>query len=181
MSADGEDTPREQLVRRIEHMRTGPLEVGPLLWHDIAFVVHGMAFASRPLNFATGAFTERHDLAPRGVWVLNLIANGLNHPLELAAMLGIGPSLVSLELARLSKAGLVVGRQGTHDRRRSELALTEQGEAALLEIRGELARLITDSLAHYKPEELRLCGRILADMQHAVRKRATDTQSAKED
>jgi DNA-binding MarR family transcriptional regulator len=168
VSAGDDGTPREQLTQRIEHMRTGPMEMGPMEWKDIAFLVLGMAFAAGPLQFATGEFTERYDLAPRGVWVLNLIANGLNHPLELAAMLGIGPSLVSVELARLTKAELIVSRQGTRDRRRSELALTEQGEAAVVEIRGELSRLITGSLGHYRPDELRLCARILADMRHAV-------------
>jgi DNA-binding MarR family transcriptional regulator len=48
------------------------------------------------------------------------------------------------------------------------LALTPAGEAALKEVRDELARLVTESLGHYSPEELRLCGRILADMQQAV-------------
>jgi DNA-binding MarR family transcriptional regulator len=163
-----EATPREQLLARIAGMRTGPIESGPLVWHDIAFLVHGMAFASQPLHYATDAVTERYNLGPRGTWVLNLVAIGLNHPHELAEMLRIGRSLVSAELARLTEAGLIVARQGTRDRRRSELALTPSGEEALNEVRDELARLVTESLGHYSPQELRLCGRILADMQSAV-------------
>jgi DNA-binding MarR family transcriptional regulator len=152
-------------------MRTGPIESGPLAWPDIAFLVHGMAFASGPLHLATRGVTEHYDLGPRGTWVLNLVSIGLNHPHELAEILRIGRSLVSAELARLVEAGLVVSRPGTSDRRRSELALTPLGEEALKEVRGELARLVTDSLRHYSPEELRLCGRILADMQSAARAR----------
>jgi DNA-binding MarR family transcriptional regulator len=166
--SQAEPSPREKLLQRIARLRTGPIESGPLAWGDIAFLVHGMAFASGPLHFATDGVTERFDLGPRGTWVLNLVSIGLNHPHELAEMLRIGRSLVSAELARLTEAGLIVSRQGTHDRRRSELALTAAGEEALKEVRAELARLVTESLVHYSPEQLRLCGRILADMQSAV-------------
>jgi DNA-binding MarR family transcriptional regulator len=169
VTASGAQSARERLLRRIDHMRTGPVVSGPLTWPDIAFLVHGMAFASGPLHAATKGVTERHDLGPRGTWVLNLVSIGLNHPHELAEILRIGRSLVSAELARLVDAGLIVSRQGAPDRRRSELALTSAGEEALQEVRGALARLVTDSLSHYRPEELRLCGRILSDMQAAVR------------
>jgi DNA-binding MarR family transcriptional regulator len=171
VSEQGEPSPREKLLDRIERLRSGPIETGPLAWGDIAFLVHGMAFASGPLHFATDAVTERFDLGPRGTWVLNLVAIGLNHPHELAAVLGIGRSLVSAELARLAEAGLIVSHPGENDRRRSELALTRVGEAALEEVRAELARLVSESLGHYTPAELRLCSRILADMQTAVRGR----------
>jgi DNA-binding MarR family transcriptional regulator len=171
VTAGGEESARERLLRRIDDMRIGPIESGPLAWRDIAFLVHGMAFASGPLHRATKGVTERHDLGPRGTWVLNLVSIGLNHPHELAEILRIGRSLVSAELARLVEAGLVVSRQGRSDRRRSELALTPLGEEALKEVRGELARLVTESLGHYSPEELRLCGRILSDMQDTIRAR----------
>jgi DNA-binding MarR family transcriptional regulator len=164
-------TPREKLLEPIAHLRTGPIDSGPLAWGDIAFLVHGMAFASGPLHRATDGVTERYDLGPRGTWMLNLVSNGFNHPHELAEMLRIGRSLVSAELARLTEAGLIVAHQGKGDRRRSELALTPCGETALKEVRAELAQLVTDSLGHYAPEELRLCGRILADMQSAARAR----------
>jgi DNA-binding MarR family transcriptional regulator len=164
-------TPRDKLLERIAHLRTGPMEAGPLVWGDIAFLVHGMAFASGPLHRATSGVTQRYDLGPRGTWVLNLVSNGINHPHELAEMLRIGRSLVSAELARLAEAGLIDARKGKGDRRRSELALTPIGEAALKEVRSELAQLVTESLGHYEPEELRLCGRILADMQNAARAR----------
>jgi DNA-binding MarR family transcriptional regulator len=171
MSAARDPAPREKLLERIAHLRTGPIGSGPLAWGDIAFLVHGMAFASGPLHHATGAVTERYDLGPRGTWVLNLVSNGIHHPHELAELLRIGRSLVSAELARLTDAELIVARQGKDDRRRSELALTPLGEAALKEVRSELAKLVTESLGHYAPEELRLCGRILADMQNAARTR----------
>jgi DNA-binding MarR family transcriptional regulator len=150
-------------------MRTGPIDNSPLTWGDISFLVHGMAFASGPLYLATGSVTERYDLGPRGTWVLNLISAGLNHPHELAEILRIGRSLVSAELARLTAAGLIVSRPGERDRRRSELALTPLGEKTLQEVRDELARLVTDSLGHYRPKELRICARVLADMQSAAR------------
>lgn len=156
-------------MARIENLRTGKLDNSPLTWGDIAFLAHNMAFASGPLSLATGAVTDRYDLGPRGTWVINLIAIGLNHPHELAETLNIGRSLVSFELGKLSAAGLIVSEQGERDRRRSKLALTPLGEETLQEVRKGLVGLVTEALGHYKPKELRICARILSDMQTALR------------
>ncbi|MBW8753706.1 MAG: winged helix DNA-binding protein [Sphingomonadales bacterium] len=171
MTAEEGTTPRERLLRRVDHMRSGPIEAAPLAWPDIAFLVHGMAMASGPVQHATDSVTSRHDLGPRGTSIINLIAIGIKHPHELAEIMQIGRSLVSAELARLTEAGLIVSRQGEQDRRRSELTLTPVGEAVLDEIRFALSRLVTESLGHYRPEELRLCSRILSDIQESIRGR----------
>lgn len=166
MSADGEESARERIQRRGDEMRSGPPATGALTWDDIGFLVHGMSFASRPLHRATAGVTKRYDLGPRGAWILNLVSIGLVYPHELAEMFRIGRSLVSAELARLTEAGLITSRQGTGDRRRSELALTAEGQAACEQVRHDLAGLVTESLAHYTPEEIRLCARMLADMRN---------------
>jgi DNA-binding MarR family transcriptional regulator len=153
------------MLRRIEQLRHGPIELGPLVWGDIAFLVNGVTNALGPINKATGALTKRYNLGPRGTWVLNLISAGLNRPNELAEIMQIGPSLVSAELNRLTDAGLIVSRQGKSDRRRSEIALTSTGRAVLNEVCRALSGLVRESLGHYQPEELRLCARILADLQ----------------
>lgn len=159
---------RDCLIARIDNLRTGKLDNSPLTWSDIAFLTRGMAFASSPVSLATGVITDRYNLGPRGTWVLNLIAAGLNHPHELAETLNIGRSLVSFELGKLNTAGLVVSEQSEHDRRRSKLVLTPLGEDAVREVRDGLARLVTGALGKYKPRELRICARILADMQSAA-------------
>jgi DNA-binding MarR family transcriptional regulator len=163
-----EESARERVIRDGDRLRAGPTPTGPLVWDDIAFLTHGMSFASQPLLKATAAVTKRYDLGPRGAWILNLVEVGLVFPHELAEMLRIGRSLVSAELARLTEAGLITSRQGTRDRRRTELALTEAGQAVRAEIQGELARMVTETLAHYSPAELRLCARILSDMRNAA-------------
>jgi DNA-binding MarR family transcriptional regulator len=160
---------RDYLLAQLEKPRARPIDNSPLTWPDISFLVQGMAFASSSLHPATFPITERYDLGPRGTWMLNLISSGLNHPHELAEFLRIGRSLVSAELARLTATGLIVSRQGERDRRRSELALTPLGEETLQEVRDNLARLVTESLSHYKPRDLRICAQVLADMRNAVR------------
>lgn len=159
---------RERVQRQADRLRAEPTPTGPLTWDDIGFLAHGMSFASQPLHKATDGVTKRYGLGPRGAWILNLVEIGLVFPHELAEMLRIGRSLVSAELARLTDAGLLTSRQGTKDRRRSELALTAAGQTAREEVQRELARLMTETLAHYTPEELRLCARILSDMRQAA-------------
>jgi DNA-binding MarR family transcriptional regulator len=127
-----------------------------------------MAFASTPLKNATKDVTQRYYLGSRGIWILNLISIGITHPHELAEMLRVGRSLVSYELAQLTKAGLILARQGKRDRRHSELSLTPEGQLAFKEVRSALTRLVTDTLSHYTPEELRLCSRMLADLRLAM-------------
>lgn len=163
-----EESARERVLRQADRLRAEPTPTGPLTWDDIGFLAHGMSFASQPLHKATAGVTKRYDLGPRGAWILNLVEIGLVFPHELAEMLRIGRSLVSAELARLVEAGLLTSRQGTRDRRRSELALTEAGSAVRAEVQAELARLMTETLAHYTPEELRLCARMLSDMRQAA-------------
>lgn len=168
MSATDEEGALERVQRQADEMRRGPPATGPLTWDDIGFLVHGLVFASRPLHGAKAGVTKRYDLGPRGAWILNLVSIGLVYPHELAEMLKIGRSLVSAELARLSDAGLITGRQGERDRRRSELALTAEGQAAADQLRTAIAALVTESLAHYAPEEVRLCARMLADLRAAA-------------
>lgn len=159
---------RERVQRQGDRLRALPTPTGPLTWDDIGFLAHGLAFAPQSLHKAIAGVTKHHDLGPRGAWILNLIDIGVVFPHELAEMLRIGRSLVSAELARLAEAGLVTSQPGARDRRRTELALTESGKVVRQEVQAALAALITGALAHYTPEELRLCARLLSDMRHAA-------------
>ncbi len=140
----------------------------PLVWDDIGSLSHGLVFGPRPLLQATRGVTERYSLGPRGGWMLNLIGAGLFHPHELSDVLKIGRSLVSAELTRLTEAGLVTSTIGKADKRRSELKLTESGQAALEEIRSELFGSLTSALKDYTPSQVRLMTKMLHDLHSSA-------------
>lgn len=170
MAAAASAAPRDailSLLKHPSHHGTDRPDAVPLDWDDIGYLSHGLVIGNRPLLQATGAVTERYSLGPRGGWMLNLIAGGVVHPHELSALLKIGRSLVSAELTRLTEAGLIESQTGQTDRRRSELALTARGKAALAEIRAELFRILTGALTGYSPAQVRLLAKMLHDLQAA--------------
>lgn len=159
--------PGDELLTRMARATRDNGSNGALSWEDIGFLAHGLAFASRSLSKATAAVTDRHSLGPRGAWILNLVSAGLVYPHELADMFQIGRSLISAELARLNEAGLTASKPGK-DRRRTELALTNAGQEALNQIRGDLDATVRARLADYTPDEIRLCARMLGDLRNGT-------------
>lgn len=146
---------RGETMRKIVSSFAGELKTGELDWEDIGFISEGLAFAQRPLQEGKERITRQYNLGPRGAFILNLLANGLMYPLDLANALCCGRSLITAELARLTEGGLVATRPGRVDRRRTELTLTPAGEAATREIRTETSRIILTNLAAYTPDEIR--------------------------
>jgi DNA-binding MarR family transcriptional regulator len=141
-----------------------------LTWDDFGLVSEGLAFAVRPLRRATVEITRRYDLGPRGAWMLNLINNGLRYPTEISAMFSVGRSLITAELARLTEAGLVTSRPGEQDRRKTELALTAEGEAACAAIRDSVAEIIRTHLAGYSNADIRKFAQMLRDVRGDITK-----------
>lgn len=141
----------------------------PLTWDDIGLLCHGLVFAQRPIMAATKDVTERNSLGPRGAWLLNLISAGVNFPHELSEVMGIGRSLMSAELARLTEAGLIVSKPGATDKRRTELALTDKGAVEQKFIHAEIERILRAGLAKYTPDEVRKFTRMLRDMRESAR------------
>ena len=129
----------------------------------------GLAFAQRPLLAATKDVTARHSLGPRGAWLINLISAGVVFPHELSEVMGIGRSLMSAELARLTEAGLIESTPGATDKRRTELALTAMGKAEHKVIRSEIERIVRAALADYSADEVRLLSRMLRDLRQNVK------------
>ena len=76
-------------------------------WDELGLVVEGLAYGQRPLRAATRQVTRQYDLGPRGPWILSLIWSGKCYPLELSQALKTGRSLITAELARLTRAGLI--------------------------------------------------------------------------
>lgn len=156
---------RHETMRKIVSTYAGEKRTGPLDWEDIGFLCEGLAFAQRPLQDGKENVTRQFKLGPRGAFILNLLSSGLLYPLDLANALCCGRSLITAELARLTEAGLVATRPGQVDRRRTELTLTAEGEAACAAIRSETSRIILANLAGYTPDDVRK----FAEMLRAVR------------
>lgn len=152
-------------MRKIASYYSGVERTGDLDWIDIGFLCEGIAFAQRPLREGNEKIIKQYNLGPRGAFILNLLANGLRYPLDLATALCCGRSLITAELGRLTEADLVTSKPGEVDRRRTELTLTSLGEQALADIRAETSRIIRTNLADYSPDEIRK----LATMLRAVR------------
>lgn len=135
-------------------------------WDELGLVCEGLAYGQRLLKAATRPVTRQYSLGPRGAFILSLISGGARYPLELANAMKCGRSLITAELTRLTDAGLIVAHQGEKDRRRSELALTAEGESACERVRGEMERLVRRNMAAYTADEVRLFARMLRDIRH---------------
>lgn len=140
-------------------------EPAALGWDELGFICEGLSFGQRPIRAAARDVTQRHNLGPRGAFILSLISNGIAYPLELAAIFKVGRSLITAELTKLTEAGLVIATPGEDDRRRSRQALTPAGEEACEEVRSAMARIIQRNLSGYSPEEVRLFSRMLHDVR----------------
>lgn len=168
MSHHQDNPVREAILRRVAPIDVQPFDRGddsPLDWSDLGYLSQGLAWANRPLSESTKAVTERHDLGPRGAWMLNLIAGGVCFPHELSEVFGIGKSLISADLSRLTEAGLITSKPAADDKRRTELALTPAGLAAREEIREAMAANLRQALAEFTPSQVRLMSRMLAALR----------------
>lgn len=162
---------REQLLQRVTgttDLRLADDQDAPLTWNDLGLLSQGLSFGGRSVRLAAQKITQQYDLGPRGAWMLNLIEHGVVFPHELSDVFRIGRSLVSIELARLDKAGLVESRPGETDRRRTELSLTPKGKAAVAQVRDEIAEILRAGFAGYSPREIRLCARMLMDLKSRI-------------
>lgn len=148
--------------------------IADLGWDEIGFVCEGLAFAGRPLRQGTESVTKKYDLGPRGAWMLNLISNGLVYPLELSDIFQVGRSLITAELQRLTDAGLITSRPGETDRRRTELALTPEGEAASEQIRQDISTIVRRNLAAYSAEDVIKFAMMLRDVRAGGVQDSTD-------
>lgn len=134
-------------------------------WDELGLVAEGLALGMRPLRAAAREITQEYDLGPRGTWILSLVSSGVVYPLGLSEALKTGRSLVTAELARLVKAGLLTATADSKDRRRSQLALTAAGQAACQQVRSNMERILRRNLAGYSPREIRLMISMLRDVR----------------
>lgn len=167
---------RDQALKRVESPLRNRPGLGPaavsggaleLSHEEFGLLTEGLAFAQRPIRASAEQATRDYELGPRGPFILRLLAGGVAFPNELAAVLRVGRSLITAELAKLTEAGLITATQGTGDRRRSHLSLTPQGAELAQRIYSSIRQNIARNLAAYSPDELRLFARMLRDVRGA--------------
>lgn len=113
-----------------------------------------VGMAPRVLAASRGAVTEKYDLGPRGAWILGLTQRGINSPSKLTEVLCIQRSLVTLELSRLSDAGLVTTSRNPEDGRRLVVKLTAKGRRVCQELEDAVEEFVLGRFAGLEREEL---------------------------
>ena len=78
--------------------------------------------------------------------ILDMVANLTGKPAEIARMLSISPPAVTFLLERLEAKGLLRREPGTSDRRRVEVALTEEGADLVRRVNTRRRRLLQSIL-----------------------------------
>ncbi|MCB2075134.1 MAG: hypothetical protein H6917_02895 [Novosphingobium sp.] len=136
---------------------------------DVAIFCSVVGAAPRILVKARETITRRYDLGPRGAWILGLIEVGVTSPSHLSDQLRIGRSLLTAELGRLVRAGLIESRKHDEDRRRLVLSLTASGNAACDELRVDVTKFVNDRLSGYPREDVMRCVDMLREFGGADR------------
>ena len=125
-------------------------------------IIEQVSAISRRMLSLSQPYAAQYDLAPRGLWVLGRIRDGMVHPGDLAREFHVGPSLVTAETQRLIAAGLVTSEADPRDARRSRLALTAQGDALYTTMWADLTGAMGQSLGRCAPEERVVFLKVLA-------------------
>jgi len=128
---------------------------------DVAYFCSAVGVAPRVIAEARKAVTKRYDLGPRGAWLLGMIDVGVNSPSRLSELMCIGRSLMTAELTRMTKAGLIESRKDAEDGRRLTLSLTRKGKAACDELQMDVTNFVNKRLASFSHDEIMLCVRLL--------------------
>jgi DNA-binding MarR family transcriptional regulator len=99
-------------------------------------------------------------------------AAGSMSVIELADQVGRDQSTISRQTAKLESLGLISRRQGTHDQRVREAAITAAGKRTVRAITAARRRLLGKLLADWSPEDRKAVARLnrkLADTMRAAR------------
>jgi DNA-binding MarR family transcriptional regulator len=93
---------------------------------------------------------------------------------ELAGLVGRDYTTVSRQVAKLEKLGLVTRQTGTHDRRVSDLAVTEAGRAMNLAFDAARERLMWPLLAEWSADDRSDLTRLLRRLVDDAKSRVAD-------
>lgn len=128
---------------------------------EVTRFCQAIGLAPRAMGRGAEEFVKRYDLGRRGVWIMGLISVGIDSPSGLSDALCIRRSLLSAELARLAKAGLVSSEKDSSDGRRLRIELTREGKAANSRLQKSLNKFVNENLAGFSKEDVLLCSRVL--------------------
>lgn len=129
-----------------------------------AYLLHTVGVTARRMLYLMDPINQKYSLGPRGASMLTLIDHGSVHPAELAEIYEVGRSLITAEINRLVKAGLVVRNESEKDKRRATLSLTSLGRKVSADSFKTLQQVIDTSLARYSEQERNLLLTMLIDL-----------------
>ncbi|HEV7369863.1 MarR family winged helix-turn-helix transcriptional regulator [Arenibaculum sp.] len=126
-----------------------PSDAEGLRFDQVATLFH------RRLSRAIGVGLRRRGYSLPALSVLGILWKGDGLPQnEIARRAGITTPSCSAALAALQRAGLVHRRRCEHDRRRSEVWLTERGRAARVPIDAAVGQVLEGALAGTPPDDV---------------------------
>ena len=133
-----------------------------LSWEEIGLICQGFVVSVRLQKGAIAGITEDYRLGPRGAWILRLIETGqVIYPLDVTNFFHISRSVITEELAVLTKRRLIVYRKSKQDRRRVKLALTGLGTKVSLRVQQVLTNMISERFSAYSRDEVLQFARML--------------------
>lgn len=121
---------------------------------EIAFFYQSLASARDQLGDVTKSISRDFSIGPRGPWIIGVMGRGDASPHELARISRVGRSLITVELERLTAAGLILYEKDPLDRRRVKLSLTPLGRTVYARLGEELKRMLCIRLKGYSKEDV---------------------------
>lgn len=134
---------------------------------DISAFSQALAAARNQFTHAVKGVTAEYDLGPRAPWIIGIVGKTAVSPHQLADFFLVGRSLITAEITRLVDAGLIEQTKNPQDARRITLSLTPAGVRVWRRLEQEIDEFMTERLAGYTVEEIRLCARMLADFSRS--------------
>jgi DNA-binding MarR family transcriptional regulator len=130
---------------------------------DIGYFSQAVASSRGQFAHATKAMCEEFELAPRGPFIIGMLGRKALSPHELADFYGVGRSLITAELSKLSDAGLIEQVKDGSDGRRVTLSLTPAGWTVYNRLGEDMGAFLAKRLSGYTRDEIMLCARLLSD------------------
>jgi DNA-binding MarR family transcriptional regulator len=118
-----------------------------------------------------GADLTRGDIVTLGV----VERAGSARPGQLAATLGVDPSVVSRQLATLHRLHLVARGTDPDDGRAEQIRITEQGRARLREAREAMCDALAARLSDWDPESIARAAAVVEDLSCLFHDAPADT------
>jgi DNA-binding MarR family transcriptional regulator len=116
----------------------------------------GLLQFSRSLRSRAGDWTHAvRDLSRGDIIALGVIERrDSTRPGQIAAALGVDPSVVSRQLATLDRLGLIARSTDPLDRRAELITATDLGRERLQQARAAMCEALADRLTGWTPEEI---------------------------